>query len=107
MIKSFCAGFCLGVFGMDFFSALSEEESFLVVVVGVVPSSSLCLFRESPEFHDLLLRDKSSWRRCLLWHGCYLHLLALVGLLLGLVRLMMLLVLGWRDCWVLVLSVFL
>ena len=38
--------------------------------------------------------------------GGYLHLLALVGLLLGLLRLMMLLVLGWRDCWVLILRVF-
>ena len=25
--------------------------------------------RESPEFRDLLLRDKSSWPRCHLWHG--------------------------------------
>ena len=34
---------------------------------------------ERPEFHDLLLRDKSSWPRCLLWHGGYLHLLALAS----------------------------
>ena len=33
-----------------------------------------------------------------------LHLLALVGLLLGLLRMMMLLMLGWRDCWVLALK---
>ena len=25
--------------------------------------------RESPEFHDLLLMDRSTWPRCLLWHG--------------------------------------
>ena len=25
--------------------------------------------RDSPEFHDLLLLDRSSWPRCLLWHG--------------------------------------
>ena len=25
--------------------------------------------RESVEFRDLLLRDRSSWPRCLLWHG--------------------------------------
>ena len=25
--------------------------------------------REHPEFHDLVEMDKSSWPRCLLWHG--------------------------------------
>ena len=25
--------------------------------------------REHPEFHDLMEMDKSSWPRCLLWHG--------------------------------------
>ena len=25
--------------------------------------------RESPEFHDLLSMDRSTWPRCLLWHG--------------------------------------
>ena len=34
--------------------------------------------RESPEFHDLLLRDKNSWPRCLLWHG-WLPALACTG----------------------------
>ena len=34
--------------------------------------------RESPEFRDLLLRDRSSWPRCLLWHG-WLPALACAG----------------------------
>ena len=34
--------------------------------------------RESPEFHDLLSRDKRSWPRCLLWHG-WLPALACTG----------------------------
>ena len=34
--------------------------------------------RESPEFRDLLLRDRGSWPRCLLWHG-WLLALACVG----------------------------
>ena len=25
--------------------------------------------REHPEFHDLVEMDKTSWPRCLLWHG--------------------------------------
>ena len=25
--------------------------------------------RENPEFHDLVIMDKSHWPRCLLWHG--------------------------------------
>ena len=25
--------------------------------------------REHPEFHDLMEMDKTSWPRCLLWHG--------------------------------------
>ena len=64
---------------MDFFSALSEEKSFLVVSVGVLTVMDICFgsalitpfvhIRESPEFHDLLLRDKSPWPRCLLRHG--------------------------------------
>ena len=34
--------------------------------------------RESIEFRDLLLRDRSSWPRCLLWHG-WLPSLACTG----------------------------
>ena len=34
--------------------------------------------RESVEFHDLLFRDKSSWPRCLLWHG-WLPAFACIG----------------------------
>ena len=29
----------------------------------------LVVFRENPEFHDLMEMDKSCWPRCLLWHG--------------------------------------
>ena len=81
-------GFHLGVFGMDFFSALSEEKSFLVVSVVVLMVMDICFgsalispfvhIRESPEFHDLLLRDKSSWPGCLLLHG-WLPALACAG----------------------------
>ena len=35
--------------------------------------------REHPEFHDLMEMDKTSWPRCLLWHG-WLPLLSLWGL---------------------------
>ena len=52
--------------------------------------------RESVEFRDLLLRDRSSWPRCLLWHGWFL--LVLVGLHLGPPLMRTLLVLGWRGC---------
>ena len=31
--------------------------------------------REHPEFHDLIEMDKTSWPKCLLWHG-WLHLLS-------------------------------
>ena len=34
--------------------------------------------REHPEFHDLVQLDKSSWPRCLLWHG-WLPLLSMVN----------------------------
>ena len=33
------------------------------------PHSPLVRVRESPEFHDLWRLDRSTWRRCLLWHG--------------------------------------
>ena len=33
------------------------------------PSPPLVEIRENPEFHDLMRMDKSSWPRCLLWHG--------------------------------------
>ena len=72
--------FFLGVFGTDFFLALSKEKSFLVVFVEVLimmviyfgSALILLLFifvRVLIEFRDLLLRDRSSWPRCLLWHG--------------------------------------
>ena len=54
----------------------------LFPVVFVVPRRSWSLFwdctfpplveiRERPEFHDLMELDKSSWPRCLLWHGWF------------------------------------
>ena len=33
------------------------------------PFPPLAEIREHPEFHDLMEIDKSSWPRCLLWHG--------------------------------------
>ena len=32
-------------------------------------SHPLVQIRENPKFHDLTQRDKSTWPRCLLWHG--------------------------------------
>ena len=68
--------------------ALSKEKSFLVVFVGVLTAMViyfgsahtllLFIFCESVEFRDLLLRDRSSWPRCLLWHG-WLPALACTG----------------------------
>ena len=33
------------------------------------PFPPLVELHEHPEFHDLVEMDKSSWLRCLLWHG--------------------------------------
>ena len=33
------------------------------------PFPPLVEIREHPKFHDLMEMDKSSWPRCLLWHG--------------------------------------
>ena len=35
--------------------------------------------RDHPEFHDLVEVDKSSWPRCLLWHGWLPHLSGVNG----------------------------
>ena len=69
----------LGVFGMGFFLVRSVVRRFLVGFVGVVTLmvifSGIVLFhllltiREHPECHDLMELDKTSWPRCLLWHG--------------------------------------
>ena len=68
------------------FSALSEEKSFLVVFVGVLMVMDICFgsalilllftFVKVLEFRDLLLRDRSSWPRCLLG---WLPALACIG----------------------------
>ena len=65
-----------------------KEKSFLVVFVGgpdndghlfwECPHPPFVHIRESVEFRDLLLRDRSSWPRCLLWHG-WLPALACTG----------------------------
>ena len=109
-------GFYLGVFEMDFFSALSEEKSFLVVSVGVLMAMDICFGNAliSPLF--IFVRVLNFMISCFgirvlglgvfFGMGGYLHLLALVGLPLALLRFTMLLVLGWRDCQVVILKVF-
>ena len=64
---------------MDFFSAMPEEKSFRSVFAatltgmdnfsGIVPALPLVQIRENPELHDLILRNKRTWPRCLYWHG--------------------------------------
>ena len=102
-------GILSGVFGIDFFSALSVEKSFLVVfvedlmVMGICFGSVLIL----PLF--TFVRVLSFMISCVLigllgpgvffgMVGC-LPLLALMGLLLGLLRMMILPMLGWREFW--------
>ena len=98
---------------MDFFSASSEEKSVLVVFVGVLIVMDICFGNVLIPF--VHFRDSLSFMIFCLWIGVLglgvffgmagcLHLLALVGLLLGLLRMMMLLMLGWKDCWVLTLK---
>ena len=43
------------------------------------PFPPLVEIRENPEFHDLVELDKSSWPRCLLWHGWLLLLSGVNG----------------------------
>ena len=91
--KGLCVGLYLGVFGMDFFLASSKKKSFLVVSVGVLIMMDICFgsalilllftFVKVPNFVDLLLRDRSSWPRCLLWHGWLLASLCWWGFSLG------------------------
>ena len=96
---------------------MSEEKSFLVVFVGGpdgdghlflgVPSSPLCSIREKVlSFMISCFVIRVLGLGVFFGMGGYLHLLALVGLPLGLLRLMMLLVPGWRDCSFLMLRVF-
>ena len=55
-----------------------REKTCLVVFVGVLMGMVICsgtpfpplvAIRESPEFSGVVNLDKSSWPRCLLWHG--------------------------------------
>ena len=69
----------LVVSGMGFFLGRFRVRMCLVGSVGVVIMTvtffSDCTFpppveiREHPELHDLMEMDKTSWSRCLLWHG--------------------------------------
>ena len=43
------------------------------------PFPPLDEIRDHPEFHDLMELDKSSWPRCLLWHGWLLLLSGVNG----------------------------
>ena len=65
-IRPYFGVFFLGVFGMDFFSVMPGEKSFLdtFAVVSMVMGTffresthaSLVQIRENPEFHDLMQR---------------------------------------------------
>ena len=102
----FAQDFYLGVFGMDFFSALSEEKSFLVVSVVVLIAMDICF--GSALVHPLFIfvRVLNFMVSCFVIRvlglrvsfgmGGHLLSLVLVGFPLGLLQLMMLLVLGWR-----------
>ena len=71
-------GFCLDVFGRDFFLNVFEKKSFHVALwgrrwrrtsyLGIHLSPSVRI-RENPEFHGLMNTSKSTWPRCLSWHG--------------------------------------
>ena len=41
----------------------------MVIFVGDCTFPPLVEIREHPEFHDFIEMDKTSWPRCLLWHG--------------------------------------
>ena len=43
-----------------------ESRFLMVIFFGIVLFHEI---REHPEFHDLMELDKTSWPRCLLWHG--------------------------------------
>ena len=93
---------------------MSKEKSFLVVSVGG-PDNDGHLFWECPHPSFVHIRESMSSFVIFcfvtrvpglgVFFGMvgYLLLLVLVGLLLGLPRLMILLVLGWKGCWVLIL----
>ena len=101
-------GFFLGVFGTDFFLALSKEKSFLVVFVGVLIMMDTCFGSVLFLLLFIFVRVLSSVIFCFVigvsglgvFFGMvgYLLLLVLVGLLLGLPLVKTLLVLGWRGC---------
>ena len=114
-IKGFCVVFCLGVFGMDFFSALSEEKSFFVVFVGDLMVMGICFGSVIPPLF-MFVRVLSFMISCVLkgvlgpcvFFGMvgFLLLLVLVVLFLGLLRLTILLTLVSKELWALTLTVF-
>ena len=99
---------------MDFSLALSKEKWFHVVFVVVLLMMDVCSGSVLILLLFVFVRVLSFVIFCFVtrvlglgvFFGMvgYLLLLVLVGLLLGLTRLMILLVLGWRGCWVLVLK---
>ena len=42
-MRGFCGVFCLGVFGMDFFSVMPEEKSFPAAFVVVLTVTGTCV----------------------------------------------------------------
>ena len=104
-------GSYLGVFGMDFFLALSKEKSFLVVFVGVLIMMGIYFGSALILLLFIFVRVLSFVIFCfvigVLGLGVsfgmvgYLLLLVLVELPHGPPLLRTLLVLGWRGCWVL------
>ena len=100
-------GFFLGVFGTDFFLALSKEKSFLVAFVWVLIMMGTCFglslssFRPYPKvlsFVVFCLEIRVPGLGVFFGMvGCLL-LLVLVRPPLESLLMMMLLVLGWRGC---------
>ena len=108
--KGLLRGILSGVFGMDFFSALSVEKSFLVVSVGVLIVMGIC-FGNVLILLLFIFEKVLSFMTSCFWIGVpglgvfsgmvgCLPLLVLVGLLLGLLRMMVLLTRAWWECWV-------
>ena len=106
--KGLLRGILSGVFGMDFLSALSQEKSFLVVVVGDLMVMGICFgsvlisllftFVRVPNFVIFCFVTGVLGLGVFFGMGGCVPLLAPVEFLLGLPRMMMLLLLGWEGC---------
>ena len=70
LVGGVCNGFLLGkIQGQDVpcrFCGVRDSDGHLLWDCTFPP---LVEIREHPEFHDLIEMDKTSWPRCLLWHG--------------------------------------